>query len=192
MPKPVSSSRFAAKRQIDRLFFAIFPDALTAERIENLGQHLCTTPDVKGRTLARDRFHVSLYHVGDYEGVPQDIVAMAEEAAATVTVPAFQVAFDHMMSFSGRPGHRPLVLRSSSDMAGLMAFQTTLSLAMEKVMPGHKGGARFNPHLTVLYGDHRIEHTVESIAWIVHEFVLVHSLVGRTRYVPLKRWPLRN
>jgi 2'-5' RNA ligase len=31
---------------------------------------------------------------------------------------------------------------------------------------------------------------VEPIRWTVREFVLVHSLLGQTRHVPLARWSL--
>ena len=197
MSQQFSSPRFAAQRKIDRLFFAVFPDVLTAGRIENLVQRLRAQPGVKGRTLARNRFHISLYHVGDYAGIPQDVVAMAGQAAATITTPAFQVGLDSVLSFSGKTAdNRPLVLRSSIDLAELRVLQKTLRLAMEKVELGREGErhpeSRFNPHLTLLYGDHHIEQTIDPITWPVREFVLVHSLVGRTRYVHLMRWPLRT
>jgi 2'-5' RNA ligase len=31
---------------------------------------------------------------------------------------------------------------------------------------------------------------VAPIAWRAREFVLVHSLLGQTRHIPLARWPL--
>jgi 2'-5' RNA ligase len=34
------------------------------------------------------------------------------------------------------------------------------------------------------------EEPVERVSWKVSEFVLVHSLQGQTRYIPLARWSL--
>lgn len=34
------------------------------------------------------------------------------------------------------------------------------------------------------------EHAIEPIRWTAREFVLVHSLLGRSRHVPLGRWAL--
>lgn len=49
------------------------------------------------------------------------------------------------------------------------------------------------PHVTLLYDDrHVAEHAVDTIRWTVQEFVLVHSLVGQTLYIPLGRWPLTD
>ena len=32
--------------------------------------------------------------------------------------------------------------------------------------------------------------TIEPITWTAREFVLVHSLIGQTRHIPLGRWAL--
>ena len=47
---------------------------------------------------------------------------------------------------------------------------------------------RYAPHVTLLYDDRRgAEQAVETIYWTADEFVLVHSLLGRTRHIPLNR-----
>ena len=49
----------------------------------------------------------------------------------------------------------------------------------------------YTPHLTLLYGDRFVaDHPVEPVGWTVHEFVLVHSLLGRSRYLLVARFPL--
>ena len=51
--------------------------------------------------------------------------------------------------------------------------------------------SQVTPHVTLLYDDVLVEErAVEPIRWTVREFVLVHSLLGQTRHVPLARWPL--
>jgi 2'-5' RNA ligase len=50
--------------------------------------------------------------------------------------------------------------------------------------------------VTLLYDLHDdkdnpgVSEYLEPISWIVHEFVLVRSLLGRSQYEVLARWPL--
>ena len=175
----------------DRLFFAILPDAEAAARIAALVEKQRGEHKLTGRPIAADRLHVSLFHVGDYLGLPHGIVTEAANAAAALKAEVFPVAFDRVMSFSGRPGNQPFVLRADDGLAALTTFQQMLSNTMKRA--GINKGAKlgFTPHVTLMYDGHRIaEQAVEEIGWTVREFVLVHSLVGRTQHVLLGRWPL--
>jgi RNA 2',3'-cyclic 3'-phosphodiesterase len=50
----------------------------------------------------------------------------------------------------------------------------------------------YKPHVTLAYDSRRIDtQPIEPIAWQVHEFVLVHSLLGQTQYKFLAHFPLR-
>jgi 2'-5' RNA ligase len=181
----------AAPRPTDRLFFAIFPDAAAATRVAELAQHLRGEYGLRGKLLTTERFHVTLHHLGDYVGLPQDVVAMATEAAAGVAMPPFDVAFDRAVSFSGRPRSLPLVLSGGDGVAALRTFQQALGVGMMKARL--RPEKNFTPHMTLLYGDRAVtERNVETVGWTVREFVLVHSLLGRTRHIPLARWPLRG
>jgi len=181
----------AARMPTDRLFFAIFPDATAAVRIGQLAQDLRSEHRLKGKPLEMGRFHITLHHLGDYAGLPQSIVAAAIEAAATVAMPPFEVTLDRALSFRVRPGNRPLVLRGCDEVA-LTAFQRTLGAALKQAGLGNSGEKlRYTPHVTLLYADSVVaEQPVETVVWTVREFVLVHSLLGRTVHVPLARWPL--
>jgi 2'-5' RNA ligase len=65
-------------------------------------------------------------------------------------------------------------------------------MVMRKVGLGRRVDARFTPHVTLLYDSRLVaEQAVSPIHWTAHELVLVHSLLGQTRYVPLARWPLQ-
>jgi len=49
----------------------------------------------------------------------------------------------------------------------------------------------YTPHVTLLYDSQRVvQQAVETVAWTVREFVLVHSLLGQTRHIALMRWSL--
>jgi RNA 2',3'-cyclic 3'-phosphodiesterase len=174
----------------DRLFLAIFPGANTAERIAHLAWYLHSEHGLRGRPLATERFHATLLHIDDYAGLPQRIVDTAIEAAATVATPPFEVSFDRVASFS-RASNRPLVLRGGEGLAALSAFQAVLGTALKKAGLRCRTGSRYTPHVTLLYDDCFVaEEVVDAVSWTVHEFVLVHSMLGQTRHVPLARFPL--
>jgi 2'-5' RNA ligase len=181
----------AAPVPTDRLFFAIFPDVDVARRIEQLALHLRREHGLKTKIHAFERFHVSLHHIGDFAGLPRGLLAMAGEAArAAAARSPFEIVFDRAMSFAGRPGHHPFVLREGDDVSALTTFHQALGATMEKA--GFKlRKPHFTPHLTLQYGDRCIaEQVIEPVAWTAHEFVLVRSLLDLTHYVPIERWKL--
>ena len=196
MPEQSSLPGFDASpsQPTDRLFFAIFPDANASARIAELALQLRGEHELHGRPLARERFHVTLHHLGDYAGVRPDIVAMADKAAAVVaTMAPFEVAFDRAASFSSAPRNRPFVLRGGDGITALMEFQQALGMAMKKAGLGRWAKPGYTPHVTLLYDDCCVaEQAVETIGWTAREFVLVHSLLGKSRHVALARWPLRG
>jgi 2'-5' RNA ligase len=176
----------------DRLFFAIFPPMDVATRIAQLAEQLRGEHQMTGKPITAKRFHITLHHLGDYVGLPADVVAMASDAAATVTMPSFEIEFDHAMSFLSRRGNLPFVLRGHGGVAAVTAFQHALAVALEKAGFAGATKSNFAAHVTLLYDGCRVlEKRVEPVAWTVREFVLVHSsLLGRTRHVTIGRWPL--
>jgi 2'-5' RNA ligase len=144
-----------AVRQLDGLFFSIFPDQAAALRIANTAEHFRRAYGLKGAPLSTDRFHV-------------------------------EVAFDRVTSFAGSDA---LVLRGGDGVDGIVMFHHTLGVAMRK--SGLSAGSQFTPHVTLLYDGRRVEEQfIEPIRWTVRDFVLVHSLRGRTMHIPLERWHL--
>ena len=74
-----------------------------------------------------------------------------------------------------------------------MRFQQALGLEMMNAGLGRWANLQYTPHVTLLCNDRCVaEQVVETIEWAAHEFVLVHSLIGQNRHVPLARWPLRS
>ncbi len=182
---------FEPPKPTDRLFFAVFPDAAAAARIADLARELRELHGLRGKPLQADRFHVTLHHLGDYAGVPDDLVAKAGEAARRVDKAAFEVAFDSASSFSRQPRNRPFVLRGDTGVAELDDFQSALGTAMAAVGLNRLVERKFTAHVTLLYDDRAVApQPVERIAWPAREFVLVHSLLGRTEHRILGRWPL--
>ncbi len=97
-------------RPKDRLFLGVFLDLDAAERAANLSRNLRKELNLKGRPLPPERSHITRPHIDDYAGLPPQVVAAICDAAAKVGTDPFEVEFDRVASFSGRPGNRPLVL----------------------------------------------------------------------------------
>jgi 2'-5' RNA ligase len=192
MPEQLLLPGFEAARQpTDRLFFVILPDRATAACISQLAYYLRAEHGLKGRPLLTNRLHVTLHPPGDYAGLPHDLVTLASVAAATVSMRPFEVTFDRAMSFESRRGNRPFVLLSDHGTAALMAFQQALGEALRQIGLVTRAQSHYTPHVALRYDGCRTgRHVVETVGWTVREFVLVHSLLGRTRHVPRGRWPL--
>lgn len=181
----------APKTPTDRLFFGVFPDADTAARIAETGEELRRKHGLKRPVHPLDRLHVTLFHLGDFPGLPNDLVRKATAAAEAMTAAPFEVTFDHAASFSGRPGNRPFILKGGEGLADLEAYRGALgdALARQNV----KTAPAFTPHVTLLYDDPIIEpDPITPISWTVHELVLVRSHLGKGIHDHIGRWPLNG
>jgi 2'-5' RNA ligase len=156
----------------DRLFFALYPEPEARTRIAQLAQRLRTDHGLQGQPLGADKFHVTLHHLGDYAGLPNDVVEKARSAASAVAQRAFDVLFDHAASFSRGSRNRPFVLLGDEGLASLMAFQKALGVQMAKAGLGREVEHSFTPHVTLLYDDEAVaRHPVDPVGWHVGEFV---------------------
>ena len=144
-------------------------------RIGAITQQLRDKYALTGKPLA-ERLHVSLHGIGEFPSFPNEIAARAIEAAASVAMAPFEVAFDRAMSFSGKAGQLPLVLLGGGT-AGVAALQQALGGALAR-----RDSPRGNPRRTSRCSMTRVVSTSSRstpIGWTVREFVLVHSLLGR-------------
>jgi 2'-5' RNA ligase len=190
MTAQTSLPGFAPAAPTDRLFLAVFPDQSTVARLNALAADQCARHGLRGRPLLPERFHVTLLHLGDWAGLPSDVVEATTKAAAQVRSAAFDVVFDRVASFDGRRDKLPFVLRADGGNAPLRAFQAQLGVRLREagVAPA---GTGFEPHVTLAYDARKVAaEPVAPIGWRVDEFVLVHSLLGRTRHIRLGCWPL--
>ena len=180
-------------RQIERLFFGfMLPETAARSATEILGESR-DEHGLRGHPIRQDRLHITLIHVGDYQGMPPGSVIDALKQAGGSMVPnAFEVILDRVSSFSGAPGKHPHVLLGDRGVEALKAFRNDLLTAV--IRQGVKPLSRqeFNPHVTLSYADRRLpERPIRPISWRPEEFVLIHSEVGRSVYHTLGRWPLR-
>lgn len=184
---------FEEPKPTDRLFLALFPPAETALEIAELAARIRGDHALRGRPLEAARFHITLNHLGDYAGLPPDVVRQAGAAAAEAAAATqpFAVTFDRAESFASMPRNRPLVLRGGEGLSALMAFHQGLGMALRKNNLGQWAKPGYTPHVTLLYDDSLLGPTpIAPVVWTAAEVVLVHSLLGETRHVHLARWPL--
>ncbi len=184
----------------DRLFFAILPDPATAGQIGAFTQQLSVDHGLRGKPLLADRLHITLHHLGDYAGLPEGLIDRACQAAAHIHAAPFNVRFERVLSFGRKSRNRPVVLLGNQSEAGgledLMAFQKVLYAQMCRAglqgdKPIARQNANFTPHTTLLYDMNEVpEQAIEPISLRASEFVLVHSLLGKTKHIHLARWPL--
>jgi 2'-5' RNA ligase len=191
MPAKSPRRKFGATQK-DRIFFACLPDAETAARIHALAESLKRENGFSGTLILPEHLHVTLFHLGDWQVLPQQIVDIAKKAATEVVSPPFDVSFPRVESFRNRTGVYPFVL--TGDAVPWSALRNALGTALKK---NGLGGAvhaadDFKPHVTLLRDTVRVKPArIEPVTWNVGDFVLIHSLLGQTKHIHLGRWPLR-
>jgi len=176
----------------DRLFFGIFPSAEVAAHITAVGEAARARLGLKPQLLQESRFHITLIHIGDYVGLPNDAVARAEAAAGAVIAHPFDVRFDRLASFRNGP---LVLLGGEDDLAAVVAYRQSLAAAIARTGLKTKSSlTQFKPHVTLLYDRQTLvdEQACPSVEWRAEELVLIHSRLGQTQHIPLGRWPLKG
>lgn len=175
----------------DRLFFAVFPDHSTAAEITRLAQSLRRELHLQGKLLRPERLHVTLHFLGDYAGLPPDLVGAAQRAAGQVEARAFDVSFDRVASFPARSHKHPVVLRGGAALESLQAFQRQLLETMAGIGMQRFSTREFIPHVTLLYDRKTLESLpTQPIKWTIRDFSLVHSSLADEEYRIIGSWPL--
>jgi 2'-5' RNA ligase len=183
---------FAPEAPTDRLFFALFPDPATAARLAALAQDQAARHGLSGLPLPRERLHVTLFHLGDWSGVPPDVVDAACRAAAKLHATPFEVRLDEVASFANH-GEKPFVLKAHGGNQALRSFRAELARQLRRQGLARAAGESFEPHVTLLY-DRRLvpAEPLPPVAWQAGEWVLVHSLLGQSRHLRLGTWPMHG
>lgn len=185
---------FGLQEPVGNLFFAVKPDAAAMVQIAAVARSLRTEHGLRGRVIDDDRLHVTLQYLGQFAGLPADVLAAARHAGETLSTNAFELAFDSVASFGSGRERRPLVLRGQGvAVAAMIALHDALAIRLATA--GLKPDTRheFVPHLTVLYDEHAIApRSIEPVGWRVREFHLLRSFVGASRHETLASWALQE
>ena len=175
--------------QKERIFFACLPDAATAARIYAQAEDLKREHGFTGTLILPEHLHVTLFHLGDWAALPEEIIKLAKDAAGQVKAAPFEVAFPRAESFRNSTGIFPFVL--SGDAQEWSALTTALAAALTRAGLGGATRGEFKPHVTLVYDKVRVKPLkIAPISWTVREFVLVHSVLGKTTHNHLGRWKL--
>lgn len=180
----------------DRLFFALYPDAATAARIEACARAWRQQFGLTGSVIHATRLHVTISYLGEFCGVPHALVQAAACAAAALTLPSPVVHFDRLVSFDRPRGKRPLVMRTGAQGPGaqdVLRLHDRLEAALRQAgVPTRSGGvAGFVPHLTLLYDRARVpESVVDPVIWTADRLSLMRSLLGRSQHEALASWAM--
>lgn len=178
-------------RKTDRFFLALFPDPAAAREISGLARRLSSKYGIGRATTPANRLHVSLFHVGDFIGVPDETLERVRAAADSVNRRSFRASFDRVKSFERKSGRRPLVLLCSDQgLAAMRALYTALGAALGKHGFATHPAEFFVPHVTLLRDELPIEESMQEISWGVDEFVLVHRRLSGFEYRRIGRWEL--
>lgn len=187
IPRPTPGKRPHVPRKHRRLFFAILPDARTAEFIASRAKYLDQSLGIVGHLLRADRLHITLHTIGEYDATPEGDVIAARKAGDAVVADAFELEFDRAMTFVAPQAY---VLRVGEGLDKVEAFWRNLGAEIAHVRPFKQ--QPFTPHMTLSYnGRPMLEHTIEPIRWTAQEFVLINSHVGETYHEVMGRWRLR-
>jgi 2'-5' RNA ligase len=173
-----------------RIFFAALPDAESAAKIYARAEAFKREHGFEGTLILPEHLHVTLFHLGDWAVLPEEIVRLANDAAALVAVVPFEVSFPRAESFRNSTGVYPFVL--TGDAREWYALHFALGAALKKIGLGGATQGAFKPHVTLLRDTTRAKpEKIEPVSWTVRDFVLVHSLLGKTTHIHLARWALR-
>jgi 2'-5' RNA ligase len=167
-----------------RVFFALWPDASVAARLDEAGRR--AHGQCGGRRMRRDTLHLTLAFVGEVSPVQMEAL---ERLAASVAGTPFELVLDRL---DWVPGKRIV-------WAGCNALPPLTQLAANLAERLQEGGFRveerpFAAHVTLLRkaGPPGAPLVAPQIRWRAAEFVLVESNPNSdgARYTVIGRWPL--
>lgn len=134
--------------------------------------------------------HLSIQSLGRYDRISDALIERALRMGSRVEVPEFLATFDRLQGFNGTHG-RAVVLTSKRPADGFLTLRKAIWAEMQLAGMDVPPSLDFSPHVSLAYQQTRIPTIpVKSVTWMVHELVLIRSLIGRSKHICLGRWPL--
>ena len=151
----------------DRLFLGIGLDAQAAYSARQAAWTLRTRHHLKSWPRRKSLLHVSLRHIGDFNGFPGGLVEKV-------------TSFRHCIVLAGDEG-----------VVDVRRLENEIGEVLERGRI-REPSRHFSPHVTLMYDQTVIptERLRQPVRWKVEEFVLIHSLLGESRHVVLQTFPL--
>ena len=172
-----------------RVFFALWPDASVAARMQTIAQHW--QQGLGGRVMREDSLHATLVFIGDIEA---DRLAAVCDLASGIASPGFEMQLDTTGCW---PHNHIAYLGLRRIPEALHGLHLELAAGLSAI--GIETEMRpLHPHVTLIRKAecNRFEKqnpVSEPVAWTVRDFVLVKSSLSAngSRYEQLGKWPLR-
>ncbi|KAA1185626.1 2'-5' RNA ligase family protein [Rhizobium tropici] len=178
---------------ISELYFAVLPDPETAARSFKLAGNFHRQYRSFAKPRRADLLHVTLFTIGSFRCLPEEMAFAAMEAASRVRKPSCPVVFDRAVGF-GNGDNRPLVLWNKDGNAELKAIYQELVDAMRLTGITPAKEKPVEPHMTLLYHGQLVPDIMleEPVSWTAKDFVLINSLQGQSIHQHLCYWTLRD
>lgn len=170
------------------LFFALCPDAATAQQIHALATRQRDTHGLEGKITDAGQLHLTLCFLGSVSKLPPDAVATADAAARAIQAEPFRLTFDRVKSF---PGSNAFALCQEEDCPPLIQLRNRLLVALARSGRFQLERREFRAHVTLMHDPKLVGlQEVEPVGWTVRELLLMRSHHGLTSYQVLGRYPL--
>jgi RNA 2',3'-cyclic 3'-phosphodiesterase len=170
-----------------------YPKPADAAEISDRNDRFRHRAGLHGRALLTDRLHITLFSLGIYLDVPDDLIAKASKAAAMIVSPPIEVIFNRLETFGRNSSNKPMVLTGDDGLNPVRRFRQDFAMKLIEVGLKKFAKSSFTPHMTLLYDPRTIKRrAIDPVRWTMTEFVLVDSLREQTRHVPIGRWQLRG
>jgi 2'-5' RNA ligase len=168
---------------MERLFFAIWPDADAAGRLGTLAREIAVAAE--GRPVPEAKVHLTLAFLGALDA---DGGALAREAGAAVKAAAFDLALDRVGSFRGA---RVAWAGCGAVPPGLARLHAALAQEL-RGRDFELEERDFTPHVTLARKIRRAveRRATEAIAWRADALTLVRTEPGTGGYRVVERWNL--
>jgi len=173
------------------VYFAFKPEPDFIDQVVSLGDRLRARYGLMGK-VSPSVLHMTVCAIGYLPALSDERVEQALRVADSLVAKPFEIVLDRVRTYPNGQVKPPLVAFADSGMPRADLFRHALIADLRR------GGFIFpmklpDPHMTLFY-DRRIviEEPIDPIRWIVRDFVLIHSIYGEGRHVPLGQWPLRG
>ncbi|QWW68068.1 2'-5' RNA ligase family protein [Rhizobium sp. WYJ-E13] len=175
-----------------RLFFMLRPTTEAASEALEIAQAYRNAHSLTEPSRPRELLHVTLNGIGAYRRLPQDIVFGAEQVAATVRARPFDLVLDEVISFSHPGEPQAFVICSRQENEALLDLRRQIQEGLYEAGLPYNLGGHLTPHMTLLYDRKTVlpEKLNRPVQWNIREFLLIHSIYGKSEHNVVGRWPL--
>jgi RNA 2',3'-cyclic 3'-phosphodiesterase len=179
--------------QLTNVFVAVRPPWPVAEQFYSRATELCSSARIIGSRRPFFILHMTLFSIGGARGrIPYAVLKGLDGAISMVQFPAFDIVLDEARSFENRRDSVPFVLEGG-ELTDVHALRLAVLDALRVRDFRIPVRSAFSPHMTLAYARRRSPRiSVEPFSWKAYEFQLIESWVGKTKYVELARWSLRD